>query len=186
MTVSSDVVRLRQARDLMGRDYAQPLDVATIAATVHMYAGYFSRPVSRRVQRVAIQPRYDAPHRARQDTAAPRRHDGHRCLRRRGMHVAGLVQLAIHRTCRRDAERVPVTTARGIGRDPDMRAAPVDQTGQERRSETGARSVASKAWMSSSLTPSSRWMTTTRPSRSIATCSGFASPTMCPSRTCAG
>ena len=43
MTVPSDLVRLRRARDLMDREYAQPLEIATIAATVHMSAGYFSR-----------------------------------------------------------------------------------------------------------------------------------------------
>jgi AraC-like DNA-binding protein len=38
-----DLVRLRRARDRMDRDYAQPLDVAALARTAHMSAGYFSR-----------------------------------------------------------------------------------------------------------------------------------------------
>ncbi|NUT34740.1 MAG: helix-turn-helix transcriptional regulator [Hamadaea sp.] len=38
-----DLVRLRQARDRMDRDYAQPLDVAALARTALMSAGHFSR-----------------------------------------------------------------------------------------------------------------------------------------------
>ena len=38
-----DLVRLRRARDQMDRDYAQPLDVAALAATACMSAGHFSR-----------------------------------------------------------------------------------------------------------------------------------------------
>ena len=34
---------LRRARDRMDRDYAQPLDVAAVAGSVHMSAGHFSR-----------------------------------------------------------------------------------------------------------------------------------------------
>ncbi|MEU5579434.1 MULTISPECIES: helix-turn-helix transcriptional regulator [Streptomyces] len=38
-----DLVRLRQARDRMDRDYAQPLDVPALARDAHMSAGHFSR-----------------------------------------------------------------------------------------------------------------------------------------------
>ncbi len=38
-----DLVRLRRARDLMDRDYAEPLDVPALARAVHMSAGHFSR-----------------------------------------------------------------------------------------------------------------------------------------------
>jgi transcriptional regulator GlxA family with amidase domain len=38
-----DLVRLRRARDRMDRDYAQPLDVPTLAAEALMSAGHFSR-----------------------------------------------------------------------------------------------------------------------------------------------
>jgi len=38
-----DLVRLRQARDRMDRDYAQPLDVPALAAAAFMSAGHFSR-----------------------------------------------------------------------------------------------------------------------------------------------
>ena len=38
-----ELSRLRRARDRMDRDYAQPLDVAALARTAHMSAGYFSR-----------------------------------------------------------------------------------------------------------------------------------------------
>jgi transcriptional regulator GlxA family with amidase domain len=39
----ADLVRLRRARDRMDRDYAQPLDVATLAATALMSPGHFAR-----------------------------------------------------------------------------------------------------------------------------------------------
>lgn len=38
-----DIVRVRRGRDLIDRNYAQPLDVPAIAASVHMSAGHFSR-----------------------------------------------------------------------------------------------------------------------------------------------
>jgi transcriptional regulator GlxA family with amidase domain len=38
-----DLVRLRQARDLMDRNYAEPLDVPALARTALMSAGHFSR-----------------------------------------------------------------------------------------------------------------------------------------------
>jgi AraC-like DNA-binding protein len=39
----SDLVRLRQARDRIDREYAQPLDVAALARTACMSSGHFSR-----------------------------------------------------------------------------------------------------------------------------------------------
>lgn len=38
-----DLVRLRRARDMMDRDYAEPLDVQALARTALMSAGHFSR-----------------------------------------------------------------------------------------------------------------------------------------------
>ena len=38
-----DLVWLRKARDRIDREYAQPLDVESIARDVHMSAGHFSR-----------------------------------------------------------------------------------------------------------------------------------------------
>jgi AraC-like DNA-binding protein len=38
-----DLVRLRQARDRMDREYARPLDVETLARTALMSSGHFSR-----------------------------------------------------------------------------------------------------------------------------------------------
>ena len=38
-----DLVRLRQARDQMDRDYAKPLDVPALARTALMSPGHFSR-----------------------------------------------------------------------------------------------------------------------------------------------
>jgi AraC-like DNA-binding protein len=39
----TDLVRLRQARDRIDREYAQPLDVASLARTASMSPGHFSR-----------------------------------------------------------------------------------------------------------------------------------------------
>lgn len=38
-----DLVRLRRARDMMDRDYAEPLDVPALAAVALMSPGHFSR-----------------------------------------------------------------------------------------------------------------------------------------------
>lgn len=38
-----DLVRLRRVRDLIDRDYAEPLDVPRLAASAHMSAGHFQR-----------------------------------------------------------------------------------------------------------------------------------------------
>ena len=39
----ADLARLRRARDLMDREYADPLDVAALARTALMSAGHFAR-----------------------------------------------------------------------------------------------------------------------------------------------
>ncbi|WP_331768324.1 helix-turn-helix transcriptional regulator [Embleya sp. NBC_00896] len=41
--ILEDLVRLRRARDMMDRDYAQPLDVAALANVALMSPGHFSR-----------------------------------------------------------------------------------------------------------------------------------------------
>lgn len=41
------LVLLRRARDRMDREYAKPLDVASLARAVHMSAGHFSRQFRR-------------------------------------------------------------------------------------------------------------------------------------------
>jgi transcriptional regulator GlxA family with amidase domain len=43
VTTPQDLVRLRQARDRMDRDYAEPLDVPALARAAFMSAGHFSR-----------------------------------------------------------------------------------------------------------------------------------------------
>ncbi|MFF4008979.1 helix-turn-helix domain-containing protein [Streptomyces sp. NPDC001717] len=43
MTSLEDLVRLRRARDMMDRDYAEPLDVPALAQVALMSAGHFSR-----------------------------------------------------------------------------------------------------------------------------------------------
>jgi AraC-like DNA-binding protein len=39
----ADLVRLRQARDRIDRDYAEPLDVPSLARAAHMSTGHFQR-----------------------------------------------------------------------------------------------------------------------------------------------
>ena len=39
----ADLVALRRARDMMDRDYAEPLDIPTLAQAVFMSAGHFTR-----------------------------------------------------------------------------------------------------------------------------------------------
>ncbi len=41
--IHADLIRLRQARDRMDREYAEPLDVAALAGTALMSPGHFSR-----------------------------------------------------------------------------------------------------------------------------------------------
>ncbi|MGW4546217.1 helix-turn-helix transcriptional regulator [Streptomyces violaceorubidus] len=43
MTMLEDLARLRRARDLMDREYAEPLDVPALARVALMSAGHFSR-----------------------------------------------------------------------------------------------------------------------------------------------
>ncbi len=43
MTSLEDLARLRRARDLMDREYAEPLDVPALARVALMSAGHFSR-----------------------------------------------------------------------------------------------------------------------------------------------
>ncbi|MDI3403801.1 helix-turn-helix domain-containing protein [Streptomyces cavernicola] len=43
MSNLEDLVRLRKARDVMDRDYAEPLDVAALARVALMSPGHFSR-----------------------------------------------------------------------------------------------------------------------------------------------
>lgn len=42
-TVLRELARLRRVRDRIDRDYAQPLDVETLAQGIHMSAGHLSR-----------------------------------------------------------------------------------------------------------------------------------------------
>jgi len=43
----SNLTHLRRARDMIDRDYAQPLDVEAVADVAHMSAGHFSREFRR-------------------------------------------------------------------------------------------------------------------------------------------
>ena len=96
----ADLVHLRRARDLIDRDYAQPLDVPAMARTALMSPAHFSRKfraaygetpysylMTRRIERAKALLRQGSV--------------GHRHLRRRRLHVARLVQFALHRDRRR-------------------------------------------------------------------------------------
>ena len=114
----ADLAHLRRARDLIDRDYAKPLDVPAMARAALDVAGALLAQVPRRVRRDAVLLPHDPPHRAGEGAAASG-DVGHRRLRRRRLHVARLVQLALHRDRRRDALAVPRT------RPPPPRGRPV-------------------------------------------------------------
>ena len=92
-------------------------------------------PVQARLRRVAVLVPHDAPHRARDGAAAPRRPQRHRGLLRGRLLVARHVQHALHRARRRAAQRLPARG--GAARPHGMRAVrrqAGDATGQESRS----------------------------------------------------
>ncbi len=104
----ADLVHLRRARDLMDRNYAQPLDVPAMARTALMSPAHFSRKfraaygetpysylMTRRIERAKAL--------LRQGKSVTET-----CVCRR-LHVARLVQFALHRDRRRDAVAVPHT-----------------------------------------------------------------------------
>ena len=102
----ADLAHLRRARDLMDRDYAQPLDVPAMARAALMSPAHFSRKF-----RAAYG---ETPY----SYLMTRRIERAKALLRQGMSVTdtcfavgctslGLVQLALHRDRRRDAVAVP-------------------------------------------------------------------------------
>ncbi|CAA9463216.1 MAG: Transcriptional regulator, AraC family, partial [uncultured Solirubrobacteraceae bacterium] len=88
-----------------------------------------------RVRRDAVQPSDDPPHRAGEGPAAPRGPHRDRGLLRGGVHVAGIVQHALHRARRREPERLPGTRPCRRRRHPGVHGQAPHQTGQEWRSE---------------------------------------------------
>ena len=66
-----DLVRLRRARDLMDRDYAEPLDVPALARVAFMSPGHFSSQLSCCLRGDALQLPDDTPDRAGQGAAPP-------------------------------------------------------------------------------------------------------------------
>ena len=100
------LTQLRRARDLIDRDYARPLDVPTMAQHALMSPAHFSRQfraaygetpysylMTRRIERAMALLRG-------RDERDRRVHGGR-------LYLARLVQLAVHRDRRGDAERVP-------------------------------------------------------------------------------
>ncbi len=102
----ANLVLLRRARDLIDRNYAQPLDVPAMARGAHMSPAHFSREIPGRLRRDALRLSHDAAHRTRQGPLAPRRF-GDRHVLRGWLHVARLVQFAIHRDRRCDPVALP-------------------------------------------------------------------------------
>src|SRR5690606_19506700 len=102
-------------------------------------------PVQGGVRRVALRLPDDAPHRAGDGPAAPRRHERHRRLLRGGLLLAGDLQHALRRAGRRAAQRLQGALRRGdAGRAPLRREAgdATDQaarTGGRRRPGAGPR-----------------------------------------------
>lgn len=47
MKLNPDLIALRRVRDMMDRDYAQPLDIEQLAREAHMSAGHLSREFKR-------------------------------------------------------------------------------------------------------------------------------------------
>ena len=102
----ADLAHLRRARDLMDRDYAQPLDVPAMARAALMSPAHFSRKFRAAYGETPYS--YLMTRRIERAKALAASGDvGHRHLRRRRLHVARLVQLALHRDRRRDAVAVP-------------------------------------------------------------------------------
>ena len=102
----AELAHLRRARDLMDRDYAQPLDVPAMARAALMSPAHFSRRfraaygetpysylMTRRIERAKAL--------LRQGVSVTRR------LYRRRLYVFGFVQLPLHRDRRRDAVAIP-------------------------------------------------------------------------------
>ncbi len=103
----ANLAYLRRARDLMDREYAQPLDVAALARAALMSPGHFSRKfratygetpyaylMTRRIERA-------------KSLLRAGRHVGHRRLPGGRLYVARLLQRALHRVGGRDADRLP-------------------------------------------------------------------------------
>ena len=137
-----DLVRLRQARDLMDRDYAKPLDVPALARAALMSPGHFSRSF-----RAAFG---ETPY----SYLMTRRIERAKALLRRGDLSVTEVCFAVgctslgsfsSRFTELVGESPSAYRARGHDdgrRHPALRREDPHPTGQERRSEAATRSVA--------------------------------------------
>jgi transcriptional regulator GlxA family with amidase domain len=137
-----DLVRLRRARDVMDRDYAEPLDVPALADVALMSPGHFSRSF-----RAAFG---DTPY----NYLMTRRVERAKALLRRGDLSVTEVCFAVgctslgsfsSRFTELVGESPPGPPARGRRGDPGLRRQDSHQTGQDRRSGIRRRLVASSA-----------------------------------------
>lgn len=139
-----DLVRLRRARDVMDRDYAQPLNVPALASVALMSPGHFSR--SFRAAYGETPYSYLMTRRVERAKALLRRGDmsvtdvcfavGCTSLGSFSTRFTELVgeSPSVYRARRHDSRR----------RDTGVRRQDLHQTGQERRSGNRRRLVASK------------------------------------------
>ena len=118
--IHADLIRLRQARDRMDREYAEPLDVAALAGTALMSPGHFSRSFRAAFGETPYS--YLMTRRIERAKALLRRGDltVTEVLRRGGLYLTRLVQLTVHRTGRREPEFVPVPRLRPGRGDPGL------------------------------------------------------------------
>ena len=125
-----DLVRLRKAKDRMDREFDRPLDVPAVARSAAMSTGHFSRSFKAAFGESPYS--YLMTRRIERAKALLRRGDvSVRCMLRSRLHVAGLVQLALHRARRRVTQRLSSAQPLGCRRNPPVRHQGADQTGQK-------------------------------------------------------
>jgi methylphosphotriester-DNA--protein-cysteine methyltransferase len=101
----ADLVHLRRARDLMDRDYAQPLDVPAMASAALMSPAHFSRKFRAAYGETPYS--YLMTRRIERAKALLSGGVGHRRVHDRRLYVPRLVQHSRHRDRRRDTLAVP-------------------------------------------------------------------------------
>ncbi len=138
----SDLVRLRRARDMMDRDYAEPLDVPALARAAHMSAGHFSR--SFRAAYGETPYSYLMTRRIERAKALLRRGDlsvTEVCFAV-GCSSLGSFSSALHRAGGGEPERLPGTPPRRRRGRPALRRQDPHATRQKRRSAARRPAVA--------------------------------------------
>src|SRR6185436_18040354 len=115
----ADLAHLRRARDLMDREYAQPLDVPAMARAALMSPAHFSRKFRAAYGETPYA--YLMTRRIERAKPAAARDVGHRHVHGGRLYVARVVQLAVHRDRGRDAVAVPRARPRRAPSRPALR-----------------------------------------------------------------